>query len=331
MLASCYLVHGGEPLQTEEIISSIKQLAGKHGYNNIVVFEINAQFDWEQLLNKCQNLDLFAERTLFELRLHSDTISKQGNLVLEQILQKQDEDLRILIRAPKLKAQTLNSKWCQHIHKAGSIRLAKPIIAAKWTAWIKERCLQANFIPSLEAIEYLAKFYEGNLSAAAQCIDKLKMLQPAGGPLELDQIKPFLQNEAHFSVFDLSAAIIKGDCERTFGIIMSLRDEGLDPILILWGLTREVRSLLKLKEETGTGASLAQSAQKLGIWPSALPDIKKALDRLTVPKLTKILHQAHQLDTIAKGLNPGNIWEPLLSISLMLASSKTLIMEDLTI
>jgi len=330
MLASSYLVHGGEPLQTEEIISSIKQLAAKDGYNNIVVFDINAQFDWEQLLNKCQHSDLFAERTLVELRLHSDSISKQGNIILESILQKQDQDFCFLIRAPKLKAQTLNSKWCQHIQKHGAIKVAKPIAAVQWTAWVQQRLKLANFSPSLEVTEYLAKFYEGNLTAAAQCIAKLKLTLPAGA-LDLDQIKPYLDNSARFSIFDLTAAAIKGDCERTFSIINGLRNEGLDPVLILWGLTREVRSLLRLKEEMKTGASLNESARKLGLWSNGIPDLKNALDRLSVPKLEKILHQAHKIDTITKGINQGNIWEPLLSISLMLASSKTLITEDLTI
>ena len=330
MLATSYLVHGGEPLQTEEIILTIKELAAKHGYTNHVVFEINAQFNWEQLLIKCQNLDLFAERTLIELRLHSDSISKQGQATLEDILQQQDNNNCILIRAEKLKTQTLNSKWCQLIQKNGSVRLAKPVPANKWLAWVQQRLKQANFTPSLEASEYLAKLYEGNLSAAAQCIKRLSLALPAG-PLELEQIEPFLDHNSHFSVFDLSPAIINGDAERTFSIINSLRSEGVDPVLVLWGVTREIRNLLQLKYEAKTGASLAQSVQKLGIWQANIPNLKIALDRLTVPRLEKILQIATKIDTNIKGIHPGNIWEPLISISLMLASNDTLIMEDLTI
>jgi len=330
MLAACYLIHGGEPLQTEEIIVAIKQIARKEGYNNSVVFEVNAQFNWDELLNKCQNFDLFAEKSFVEIRLQSENIGKQGAPALEGFLLQKSADICVIIRTQKLSNEQLNSKWVQHIQKHGKVHVAKPIPIAKWRAWIQERLQQAGFSPSDDTCDYLAKYYEGNLAAAAQCIQKLQSVVPAG-QLQLAQIQPFLANNSRFSVFDLADAAVNGDAERTFSIIEGLKNEGVEPVLILWSLAREIRNLLQLKHDLQTGANLTQSAQKLGIWRDKIPGVQKALDRLSINKIEKLLKLCAQIDTVIKGINPGNTWELILSLSMMLANSKNLTMEDLTV
>lgn len=331
MLALCYLIHGGEPLQTEEYISAIKENAAKQGYTNSMVFDVNIQFNWEELLNKCQNLDLFAERSVVELRLHSENIGKTGFQALERLLREQSSDICTIIRAPKLKAQTLNSTWAQYIQKNGKVQFAREIPATKWRAWVQHRLQQAGFIPTMAAVDAVSSCYEGSLIAAAQCIDRLKNILPTGN-LDVDQVKPFLDNSTHFSIYELNDAAINGDLNRTFNIFLSLRSEGVDPVLILWGITREIRNLLQLRYELQQGKSLAQSAQNLGIWRERLPSIKLSLDRLTAKKLQNLLKLSKVVDGMIKGMTPGNAWEPLLSMCLTLAGSKsTLNMEELYI
>lgn len=330
MLAGCYLIHGGEPLQTEEIILQIKQIAAKAGYNNHMVFEVVTNFNWDELLNKCQNLDLFAEKSMVELRLHSDSINKQGTQALEKMLQTQSSDICILIRAPKLKPQTLNSKWVNHIHKFGKIELAKPVSSARWLDWIKQRLQRAGFSVHSEDAQYLARHYEGNLIAAAQCIQKLQNNLPSG-KLELEQIRPFLDNFSHFTVFDLTDSAISGDATRTFNILHSLKNDGFDPVLILWALTREIRNLLQISHDIQMGINLVNSAQNRGIWRDRVPSIKTALNRLSINKLQQLLKLSKHIDTMLKGITPGNSWDALLSVCMMFAGSEILTMEDLNI
>lgn len=330
MLAPCYLVHGGEPLQTEEIISSIKHQAEKEGYNRYVVFELNTQFEWEELLNKCRNLDLFAERTLMELRIPGDNVSKHGNLALDSVLQEQDGNFCIIIRASKLKPQILNSNWARHIQKYGKVCLAKPIPISQWSTWIAKRLIQKGFNPSNEVITCIAKCYEGNLPAAIQCINKLATVLPQG-VIELQQVTPFINQSSHFSIFELSAAALEGNSERTFTIFNNLKADGADPVLVLWAATKEIRTLLLLKQEIQIGASLENSAQKLGIWRDNIPKIKLALQRLSTQKLEQLLHLAKITDTTIKGMQPGDAWEVLLSMYLVLAGNQILTMEDLYI
>ncbi len=330
MLAPCYLVHGGEPLQTDEYISSIKQLAAKEGYNSYVVFEVNALFNWEELLNKCQTMDLFAEKSLMELRLQGESFGKSGTKILENMLLQQPRDVCILIRAPKLSTPTLNSNWAKHIHRFGKVYAAKSIAANNWVNWIKQRLQQVGFNPTAEASEYLAQLYEGNLPAAAQCCAKLKATLPAGA-LELTQIKPFIDSNTHYSVFDLTDAMLSSDTKKTINIFQSLKTEGVDPILILWGITREIRHLLRLSEDLHKGMNITQSAQKIGIWRDKISNCKKTVDRLSINRLQHLLRASKAIDAMLKGITPGNAWEPLLAVCLTLACGKNLTMEELNI
>lgn len=327
MLAPCYLVHGGEILQTEEIIQRIKDIASKDGYNSHIVFELNTQFEWDELLNKCQNLDLFAERTLMELRLHGDSVNKKEISMLESILYQQDNSFCIIIRASKLKSQTLNANWVQHIQKHGKIHIAKPIPISQWYTWISKRLTQIGFIPNQDAVTCIAKSYEGNLHAAVQCINKIAtVLSP--GPLDLQQVLPFIENNTHFSIFELSNAALDGEHERTFSIFSNLKNDGTDPILVLWSATKEIRTLLLLQHEIKIGSSIEQSASKLGIWRENLPRVKRALQRLSTAKLEQLLHLAKTIDTNIKGMQPGDAWQSLMSIYLTLAGKPILTTED---
>lgn len=328
MLAPCYLVHGGESLQTEEIILEIRSLASKHGYNNYVVFELNTQAEWGELLNQAQSLDLFAERIVMELRLPGDSVSKQGNLMLETVLHQQDSNLCIIVRAAKLKSQVLSSNWAMYIQKNGKIKLAKPIPSFQWPTWISKRLSQAGFEPTKEAVTCLAKCYEGNLHAAVQCINKIATVLPPGS-IDLNQIMPFVENNTHFSIFELINAALDGDSERTFSIFNNLKDDGIDPVLILWGVTKEIRTLLKLSHALLANDNLEQHATKLGVWRENLPRVKKTLQRLPTHKLEQLLHIAKNIDTNIKGMQPGDAWQSLMSMYLALSGNQTLIMEDL--
>ncbi len=328
MLAPCYLVHGGEPLQTEEIITDIKHQAAKQGYNSNMVFEVTTQFGWDTLLNKCQNLDLFAERTVVELRLQSDTVSKQGNLAIEQFLQQRDPRFCIIIKAGKLKPQTLHSIWVKHIQTSGKILQARAIPSRQWTTWLAKRFAAKNLIPNNDVLEAVAKCYEGNLPAATQFIDRLASLLPAGC-IELAQIKPFLENNTQFSIFELVNAALEGQSERTFAICKTLQTTGVDPILVLWALSKELRTLLQIQQQIQSGLSYEVSAQQLGVWQESLARIKIAIERLSTHKLRQLLHLAHVIDTMIKGIRPGDPWEPLMSMSLAFANNNSFTMEDL--
>lgn len=328
MIAHCYLIHGGEPLQTEEIISEIYHQAIKGGYNKKVVFDINTLFNWDELLNKCLNLDLFADRTVVELRLHSDTVNKQGTKILEQILHQQDPNNCFIIRAPKLKAPTLNSNWVKHIQQHGKIHVAKPITVNLMPALVTKRLQDVGFKPTAETVNLIVKCYAGNLLAVAQFIQKISVVLPTG-ILEAKQITPFIDDNSQYSTFELSNVVMQGNTQNAVQILKRLQAENADPILVLWTISRDIRNLLTIKHAIQNGMSFEASAQKVGIWRDHFTFVKKAVDRLSIDTLTNLLYLAKTVDLVCKGMQPGNAWELLLSMCLSLTGSQIFNMEEL--
>ncbi|HSX19905.1 MAG TPA: hypothetical protein VLG38_02125, partial [Gammaproteobacteria bacterium] len=148
-------------------------------------------------------------------------------------------------------------------------------------AWLAKRLSSAGFTASKEALELIAKCYEGNLIAATQFITKITaVLSP--GTLEVEQIRPFIDTNNQFSLFELTNSAVKGDVARTINIFNSIKSEGMEPILVLWALTRESRNL-----------------------PSH--------------KATELLQMAKNIDFTIKGMQPGDAWDLLLEMCLVLS------------
>ena len=316
-LVPCYLVHGTEPLLIEEAVASIRAIAQKNNYTENKVLDVRAQFDWDQLLNSCDNYSLFAEQRMIELRIHT-SLGKTGSKVLFSFLQNQPDDILLLITAGKLEQATLKSRWAMHVQQKGAVYAAKPLSAAKWPQWATERLRQAGFKPTEEACHYFIRYYEGNLLAANQCLSKLQALLPKG-PLELEQIKPFIDDDARFSIYELVDSAIGGHANRTIRILSCLKKQSTEPVLVLWAVTKEIRTLLKVAYDLQNGANFGQITSKHGIWKYRLPLIRSALDRMPATYLEKLIKKSHMVDIMIKGIAPGCIWSTLQEICLNLA------------
>ena len=68
-LASVYLVSGDEPLQLQECLDQLRAAARADGFTDRVVLHADARFDWSTLKQLGENLSLFAERRIIDLRL----------------------------------------------------------------------------------------------------------------------------------------------------------------------------------------------------------------------------------------------------------------------
>lgn len=330
MIALCYLIHGGEPLQTEEIVGEICHQAYKEGYNKRVAFDVNAHFNWDELLNKCQSLDMFAERMLLDIRFTNDTINKQAQQVLEQVLQRQDPNHCIIIRAPKLKASTLNSNWVKLIQKHGKVHIAKPIATNMWTVWLTKRLQKAGFNPTPETLALIAKCYAGNLLAASQFIEKITMALPLGS-LTVNQIREFIDNSSQFSIFELSNHIMLQQTEKAIEICKALQRDGTDPILVLWAISRDIRNLLRLKHAITQNKSFADTAKQLGIWQIDIQATRNATERLTSDTLEHLLRLSKQADIMCKGFVTGNVWELLITMCTIISGKRIFNIEELSL
>ena len=85
-------------------------------------------------------------------------------------------DNLLLILLPKLERATQNSKWIKTLESIGAHIQVWPVSGAHLPRWIQQRLQQADIQANAEAVQILADRVEGNLLAAVQEIEKLKLL-----------------------------------------------------------------------------------------------------------------------------------------------------------
>lgn len=314
-LAPVYLLSGDEPLQMMEAADAIRKHARAQGYTEREVFTVEKGFDWESLTAASDSLSLFAERRILDMRLPSGKPGRDGSQALRTYAERPPEDTILLIQSGKLDRDQLKSSWVKALEKLGVLVQVWPLDLSQTQSWIKQRMQSKGLQPTDDAVTFLAERIEGNLLAAAQEVDKLALLHDAG-PMDADTVLASVADQARYSVFDLVDAMLEGDGRRCVRMLEGLRSEGVEPILILWGITREIRALSDMAHQAERGQPIERVMEGARVWKQRKPQVRKALNRLNAVAWLELLHRCAELDRSLKGVGEGRIWDELLQLSL---------------
>ncbi len=320
-LAPIYLVAGDEPLQQMEAADAVRHRAKEGGYASREVFRVEKGFDWGELKAAASMRSLFAERRLIELRLSGSKPGDKGGKALRAWAETPPEDCILLILGGKLDPAVRRSKWFQALDKVGVVVQIWPVKPAELPAWIERRLLAKGQQASSEAVSLLAERVEGNLLAAAQEIEKLHMLY-GERRLEVEEIATAVADSARFTVYELVDSALAGDEVRAVRILRGLRSEGVEAVIVLWALAREIRLLEQMAVELACGASLEQLLRRYRVWEQRKPVVRKGLQRHPFGRWQQLLRRAARIDRLIKGVEKGNPWDELLQLILLVAGRR---------
>ncbi|WP_259759111.1 DNA polymerase III subunit delta [Pseudomonas sp. GCEP-101] len=324
-LAPVYVVSGDEPLLCQEACDAIRAACRQRDFGERQVFNAEANFDWGQLLEAGASLSLFAEKRLIELRLPSGKPGDKGAAILQEYLQRPPEDTVLLVSLPKLDGSTQKTKWAKALIDGDAAQFIQiwPIDVHQLPQWIRQRLSQAGLAASQDAVDLIAARVEGNLLAAAQEIEKLKLLAD-GQQIDADTVQAAVADSARFDVFGLIDAALNGEAAHCLRMLEGLRGEGVEPPVILWALAREIRVLASLAQQFSQGVPLdkAFSQARPPIWDKRRPLMSKALQRHTAPRWNQMLQDAQLIDAQIKGQAVGNVWNSLARLALLVAGQR---------
>ena len=319
-LLPIYWVSGDEPFQVDEASKLLRQAAQQQGYSERQVYHVERGFNWEQLRQSADSLSLFAERKLIELRLPSGKPGTDGSKALQAYASAAPADTLLLIISGKLEPAAQKSKWFTAVETAGALLQIWPIETARLPQWIAQRMKLRDMQATPEALRLLSERIEGNLLAADQELEKLLLLY-GPGTLDVPQVQAAVTDSARFDVFGFVDEALHGNNERLSRMLFGLRAEGVDPVLVLWALAREIRGLAQMAR---SGASVDQAMAALRVWEKRKPLIRKALSRTRAVEWEKLLQRCGQLDRLIKGQGTGRIWDELLELALSVAGRPAL-------
>jgi DNA polymerase-3 subunit delta len=112
-----------------------------------------------------------------------------------------------------------------------------------------------------------------------------------------------------------------GDTARVARIADGLRAEGEDPVLALWSLTRDVRTLVALAREYQQGVALPALLGKYRIWDKRKVPFEKALRRYNAARWQRVLQRCGRVDRVIKGREAGNAWDELLELAVLMSGA----------
>ncbi len=312
-LAPCYLVAGDEPLQLQECADAIRRQAKAAGYGEREVLHADGRFDWTRLFASAGTLSLFADKRLIEVHLPDGKPGAKGARALSEFVSALPQDVLLLVMAHQWQGSSDKSKWVQAFQDCGHfIRVYAPR-REEMPAWIRNRCEQVGLQVSNDALMQLAARLEGNLLAAAQEIEKLKM-RFGDQTVTVQDVADQVADNARFDVFRLTDALLAGHLFRALRVLRGLRANDLSPVVVHWALERESRTLLKL---AAMRRPRPADYRQLGIWPQRQALINQALARLDYSRLVQLHAGLAELDRVIKGQSRGQdsaLGQPWLAI-----------------
>jgi len=322
-LQPVYLVSSDEPLLLQESCDLIRAAAKEQGCSDREVLEVDKSFNWQQLLSSAANMSLFGDRKVIELRIPSGKPGTEGSKALIKYLEMESEDL-LLIIAGKIDKASTNSKWFKALDQAGAIVQIWPIDARQLPRWLEQRLHSAGLSITPDALDLLCQRLEGNLLAAVQEVEKLRLLA-TDQQIDARTVTASVADNARFDLFGMADSALKGDTTYSLRMLHGLRSEGTEPAVILWALSREIRFLHQLQSAAERGENLQQVCRSLRIWDSKAALLKSALSRHTANSLTELLTLATKADGSIKGFADGKPWDNLAALVLTLCTGKPLV------
>ncbi|MFJ3055704.1 DNA polymerase III subunit delta [Herbaspirillum sp. NPDC087042] len=324
-LASLYVIASDEHLLALEAADKIRRSARASGYTEREVLVVERSFKWGELIAANQSQSLFGDKKLIELRIPTGKPGKDGGQALQDYAANLSPDNLTIISLPKLDWATQKAAWVGALQQA-AVYIDIPLVErAQLPAWIGNRLAAQQQSADRPCLDFIADRVEGNLLAAHQEIQKLALLYPAG-KLSFEQVQDAVLNVARYDVFKLNEAMLSGDVARLTRMMDGLKGEGEALPLVLWAVTEEIRTLLKLKSGMAQGKAVGALLKEYRIWGPRERLMEPALRRVSLAALEQALQEAALIDRMVKGLRAkafaGDPWDALLQLGLKLARGR---------
>jgi DNA polymerase-3 subunit delta len=316
-----FIVSGDEPLLVQESCDLVRSELKKQGYTEREVFHAESGFDWNSLLYSGNSMSLFADKKLMEIRLPTGKPGDAGGKVLAELVGQLNDETAVLLVLPRADQSTQRTRWFKAVESAAAFVQVWPIEAKELQRWLEGRFRQAGLRVDRDAIRVMAERIEGNLLAAIQEIERLKLIV-GDRNVTVDDVLEGVADSARYDVFKMIDAALVGDVPRCVRMTDGLRAEGVESLFIVNMLARELRSLESMKTDLANGTQQREVFKKARVWDKRVPLVSRCLDRHDVASLRTLQVSLGTIDRMVKGLVLGDPWRSLQQVVLSLAGAR---------
>jgi len=314
-LLPAYLISGDEPLLSAEATDALRAKARASGFTERETYFMERGGDWNDIRAAASNLSLFAERRIVEIRMATAKPGNTGSAAIVALLENRDPDRLIVINTPKLDRDAQGSEWVRALETHGALVQIWPVDASKLVGWLRGRAKRLGLTAEDDALHILAERTEGNLLAAHQELEKLRLLVK-GDRITADDVFASVADSARFDVFQLGECTLAGDTPRALRMIEGLRAEGVEPTLVLWSLSKAARDLWGAVSGGGGGRGRA--------WPRQNAALERGQRRASQLSFGRLTARAARADRMIKGREAGDAWDEMMLLAMDICAKPAL-------
>ena len=322
-LQKSYLVFGDEPFQIEDCRKQIKAAAKSQGVEEFIRLTDDDQLDWNELIQHCQTMSLFASKKLIELELNSGKIGKQGSDVLLQITEHLNEDVSLVIFGPKLEQNQTRAKWFKSLDAIGCYIPVYEIEGQHLNRWLQQQLQQRQMQMSYDAQAYLLTLTAGNLLACSQELEKIA-LATSSRYIELTDVQNLVADQSRFSVFQFIDQLWLGNAQACLTILQRLKLEAQEPNILLWALQKDIIMLQQLQQASTFNLPHKEIFDKNRVWKNKQQQFLSLSKKLNSVSVNKAIEHLSQIDKALKQSSAFCPYSLFAHIVLMLSVSEQL-------
>ena len=308
-LPKLLLLNANEPLFLEEALDAARDIYQQAGYTERIRYQADTGFDWSQISGAGQAMSLFSDKRIIELRV-AKSLGAAGTKALAEYCDHLCDDDVLIVLMSALDKRQRAAKWCKAVAYAGWLVDGYDVGINQFRPWLKKRLQSRALRVEAGVVELMTAQLEGNVLAAAQEVDKLRVLAKDGA-VSIKLVTESLADQARFDVYALSDAVLQGDFVRVLRVKQRLQAEGIEPVIVVWALVRELRALSAIASGLEHGHTRGALFKQHRIWSKREAIVNLALQRLSAVQLQDLLISAAHLDQTVKGQRykeAGTIW-----------------------
>lgn len=317
-LNALYFVFGAELLLIEQSLNEIKRVAKTQGFDDRISFEIDGNFDWNQIIAELSSISLFSPKRIIECRLTTGKIGVKGSKALSEIASALPNDILFIVSTGKLDVNQQKSKWFKTLEKHGNVIQHWEVQSTNLVGWINNHMASLGLEANEDVAQNIAACTQGNLSASMQEIQKLQMAYP-DGKIDAKAYQAQLNEQSKYSIYGLIDTALLGDSKQVLKIYDTLKDSPAMPIQLSSSLHREINAIINMSIELQQSKRIDAVLQNHRVWNKRKPIITNALKRLSYQHLQKILLLLGRIDRSIKGMDNLSVIDELRTLLLNLA------------
>ena len=310
-----YLITGDEPLLVQEACDQIRAAYRSAGFEERELYH-GEKGDLEAFAQAGDSMSLFANLTLHEFRF-TDKLKKEHGDTFADWAERNIDDQRLLISAPKLDASTTKTAWYKRLEPHIVEVVIWPVAENQLLGWLKQRARKLNLNLSDNILKAVEERVQGNLLAGSQELERLALIYETDS--DEQSLIDSIADNARFDVYKLMDQCLFGQTDKVIRMLRALELEGESPARIGWLISNELTKIAQMAWRYHQGANMEQIFGQYRIWSSKKGVYRAALDRHSVFVWQRLLARSLKLDKLIKGQEKGDPWLECRELILLIA------------